>query len=282
MFIQTGWHSGKSKDRRLTVAEHTHLHTYLLTNCENVLEYEKNAHTKLWIIWNIFDKCLTSYTISTWFIWKICAFKYINATEEQLEQLRQSNFTKSRRPHLVGSWKTPTNRVVGNLFVTTDKYSDGLLSSGVRKEYCLRELPKESRLCFFLFLTKWFQRTVSLGFHRFCRFLTDFRRFFFIGILLFSCSEYVSFFIPRQNPDGFFCFSSKWFWRMVSSGFHRYYCFPTDFRGYFPSVSCCFFGNEYVSLFVLECVNNKENEIVNLVLPLIWRFDIFTPYLEIL
>lgn len=130
------------------------------------------------------------------------------------------------------------SRVVRNLHVTTDRHSDGLLSSRVRKEYCLRELPMESRQCFFLFLTKWFRRTVSLGFHRFCRFLTDFRRFFFsIGILLFSCSEYVSFFIPRQNPGGFFVShrngSDGWCgrdfidiiaFRLISDGiFHRYH-----------------------------------------------------------
>ena len=33
--------SGKPKNRRLTEREHAHLHTYLLTNCEDILQYER-------------------------------------------------------------------------------------------------------------------------------------------------------------------------------------------------------------------------------------------------
>lgn len=47
MFTQIGRHSGKSTDRILTVAEHAHLHTYLLTNCEDILEYERYIDLKL-------------------------------------------------------------------------------------------------------------------------------------------------------------------------------------------------------------------------------------------
>lgn len=41
IFTQIGRHSGKSKSRRLTKAESTHLQTYLLTNCEELLQYER-------------------------------------------------------------------------------------------------------------------------------------------------------------------------------------------------------------------------------------------------
>jgi len=47
MFTQIGRHSGKSTDRILTVAEHAHLHTYLLTNCEDILEYERYIDLKI-------------------------------------------------------------------------------------------------------------------------------------------------------------------------------------------------------------------------------------------
>ncbi|XP_013624132.1 PREDICTED: uncharacterized protein LOC106330138 [Brassica oleracea var. oleracea] len=67
MFTQIGRHSGKSTDRILTVAEHAHLHTYLLTNCEDILEYESIYLAEM-------------------------RLKYPDATEEQLEQLKQNNF----------------------------------------------------------------------------------------------------------------------------------------------------------------------------------------------
>lgn len=41
LFTEIGRLSGKSTKRRLTETEHAHLHTYLLTNCEDVLQYER-------------------------------------------------------------------------------------------------------------------------------------------------------------------------------------------------------------------------------------------------
>lgn len=41
MFTQIGRLSGKSKNRRLTEQEFNHLHMYMLTNCEEILEYER-------------------------------------------------------------------------------------------------------------------------------------------------------------------------------------------------------------------------------------------------
>jgi len=41
IFKEIGRLSGKSTKRRLTETEHTHLQTYLLTNCEEVLQYER-------------------------------------------------------------------------------------------------------------------------------------------------------------------------------------------------------------------------------------------------
>lgn len=41
IFTDVGRLSGKSKDRRLTEQERSHLQTYLLTNCEDVLQYER-------------------------------------------------------------------------------------------------------------------------------------------------------------------------------------------------------------------------------------------------
>lgn len=41
IFAQIGRLSGKSKKRRLTEEERAHLHMYILSNCEEVLEYER-------------------------------------------------------------------------------------------------------------------------------------------------------------------------------------------------------------------------------------------------
>ena len=41
MFKEIGQLSGKFTKRRLTDTEHAHLQTYLLTNCEDVLQYER-------------------------------------------------------------------------------------------------------------------------------------------------------------------------------------------------------------------------------------------------
>ena len=41
MFREIGRLSGKPKRRKLTEREHAHLHTYLLTNCEDLLQYER-------------------------------------------------------------------------------------------------------------------------------------------------------------------------------------------------------------------------------------------------
>ena len=41
IFTDVGRLSGKPKDRRLTEQERSHLQTYLLTNCEDVLQYER-------------------------------------------------------------------------------------------------------------------------------------------------------------------------------------------------------------------------------------------------
>ena len=41
IFKEIGRLSGKSTKRRLTETEHIHLQTYLLTNCEDVLQYER-------------------------------------------------------------------------------------------------------------------------------------------------------------------------------------------------------------------------------------------------
>ncbi|KAF3544707.1 hypothetical protein DY000_02004849 [Brassica cretica] len=43
MFTEIGRLSGKPTKRRLTETEHAHLQTYLLTNCEDVLQYERHA-----------------------------------------------------------------------------------------------------------------------------------------------------------------------------------------------------------------------------------------------
>lgn len=41
LFAKVGRLSGKSKKRRLTVEEHQHLHMYIITNCEELKDYER-------------------------------------------------------------------------------------------------------------------------------------------------------------------------------------------------------------------------------------------------
>ncbi|WZZ50342.1 hypothetical protein YC2023_050449 [Brassica napus] len=49
IFTDVGRLSGKPKDRRLTEQERSHLQTYLLTNCEDVLQYERGETFDDWI-----------------------------------------------------------------------------------------------------------------------------------------------------------------------------------------------------------------------------------------
>ncbi|WZY87837.1 hypothetical protein YC2023_044572 [Brassica napus] len=49
IFTDVGRLSGKPKDRRLTDQERSHLQTYLLTNCEDVLQYERGETFDDWI-----------------------------------------------------------------------------------------------------------------------------------------------------------------------------------------------------------------------------------------
>ncbi|KAL0661197.1 hypothetical protein Bca4012_098034 [Brassica carinata] len=49
IFTDVGRLSGKPKDRRLTEHERSHLQTYLLTNCEDVLQYERGETFDDWI-----------------------------------------------------------------------------------------------------------------------------------------------------------------------------------------------------------------------------------------
>ncbi|WZZ72219.1 hypothetical protein YC2023_083589 [Brassica napus] len=49
IFTDVGRLSGKPKDHRLTEQERSHLQTYLLTNCEDVLQYERGETFDDWI-----------------------------------------------------------------------------------------------------------------------------------------------------------------------------------------------------------------------------------------
>uniref|UniRef100_A0A0D3BEA6 Uncharacterized protein n=1 Tax=Brassica oleracea var. oleracea TaxID=109376 RepID=A0A0D3BEA6_BRAOL len=68
IFTDVGRLSGKPKDRRLTEQERSHLQTYLLTNCEDVLQYERIFMAEK-------------------------RFEYRYATEEELEELKQREFS---------------------------------------------------------------------------------------------------------------------------------------------------------------------------------------------
>ncbi|CAN7055525.1 unnamed protein product, partial [Brassica oleracea var. botrytis] len=59
---------GKPKDRRLTEQERSHLQTYLLTNCEDVLQYERIFMAEK-------------------------RFEYRYATEDELEEMKQREFS---------------------------------------------------------------------------------------------------------------------------------------------------------------------------------------------
>ncbi|XP_056852429.1 uncharacterized protein LOC130501611 [Raphanus sativus] len=67
IFTDVGRLSGKSKDRRLTEQERSHLQTYLLTNCEDVLQYERIFMAEK-------------------------RFEYRYATEAELEEMKQREF----------------------------------------------------------------------------------------------------------------------------------------------------------------------------------------------
>uniref|UniRef100_A0A0D3CZ68 Uncharacterized protein n=1 Tax=Brassica oleracea var. oleracea TaxID=109376 RepID=A0A0D3CZ68_BRAOL len=67
IFTDVGRLSGKPKDRRLTEQERSHLQTYLLTNCEYVLQYERIFMAEK-------------------------GFEYRYTTEEELEELKQREF----------------------------------------------------------------------------------------------------------------------------------------------------------------------------------------------
>uniref|UniRef100_A0A0D3BJH2 Uncharacterized protein n=1 Tax=Brassica oleracea var. oleracea TaxID=109376 RepID=A0A0D3BJH2_BRAOL len=67
-FTDVGRLSGKPKDRRLTEQERSHLQTYLLTNCEDVLQYERIFMAEK-------------------------RFEYRYATEDELEEMKQREFT---------------------------------------------------------------------------------------------------------------------------------------------------------------------------------------------
>ncbi|CAN6885679.1 unnamed protein product, partial [Brassica oleracea var. botrytis] len=68
IFTDVGRLSGKPKDRRLTEQERSHLQTYLLTNCEDVLQYERIFMAEK-------------------------RFEYRYATEEELEEMKQRDFS---------------------------------------------------------------------------------------------------------------------------------------------------------------------------------------------
>ncbi|WZZ79794.1 hypothetical protein YC2023_100366 [Brassica napus] len=68
IFTDVGRLSGKPKDRRLTEQERSHLQTYLLTNCEDVLQYERIFMAEK-------------------------RFEYRYATEDELEEMKQREFT---------------------------------------------------------------------------------------------------------------------------------------------------------------------------------------------
>ncbi|CAN7003574.1 unnamed protein product, partial [Brassica oleracea var. botrytis] len=68
IFTDVGRLSGKPKDRRLTEHERSHLQTYLLTNCEDVLQYERIFMAEK-------------------------RFEYRYATEDELEEMKQREFT---------------------------------------------------------------------------------------------------------------------------------------------------------------------------------------------
>ncbi|KAF3544097.1 hypothetical protein DY000_02003962 [Brassica cretica] len=68
IFTDVGRLSGKPEDRRLTEQERSHLQTYLLTNCEDVLQYERIFMAEK-------------------------RFEYRYATEEELEELKQREFS---------------------------------------------------------------------------------------------------------------------------------------------------------------------------------------------
>uniref|UniRef100_A0A0D3DDB9 Uncharacterized protein n=1 Tax=Brassica oleracea var. oleracea TaxID=109376 RepID=A0A0D3DDB9_BRAOL len=67
-FTDVGRLSGKPKDRRLTEQERSNLQTYLLTNCEDVLQYERIFMAEK-------------------------RFEYRYATEDELEEMKQREFT---------------------------------------------------------------------------------------------------------------------------------------------------------------------------------------------
>ncbi|XP_018458452.1 uncharacterized protein LOC108829286 [Raphanus sativus] len=67
MFSEIGRLSGKPTKRRLTEIEHAHLQTYLLTNCEDVLQYESVYMAEL-------------------------RMTYRHTTEEELQQFRHNGF----------------------------------------------------------------------------------------------------------------------------------------------------------------------------------------------
>ncbi|WZZ71605.1 hypothetical protein YC2023_082975 [Brassica napus] len=68
IFTDVGRLSGKPKDRRLTEQERSHLQTYLLTNCEDVLQYERIFMAEK-------------------------RFEYRYATEDELEEMKQREFS---------------------------------------------------------------------------------------------------------------------------------------------------------------------------------------------
>ncbi|WZZ57362.1 hypothetical protein YC2023_057469 [Brassica napus] len=75
MFKEIGRLSGKFTKRRLTDTEHAHLQTYLLTNCEDVLQYESVYMTEL-------------------------RMTHRHATEDEVRQLRDNGFAAWLRSYV--------------------------------------------------------------------------------------------------------------------------------------------------------------------------------------
>jgi len=86
--------SGKSTKRRLTETEHAHLHTYLLTNCEDVIHYERYISYLSYFKLSYFKLSYFKLIIS--FLYNVymaeLRLTYRHATEEELQQLRHNGF----------------------------------------------------------------------------------------------------------------------------------------------------------------------------------------------